>query len=93
MTDLKITFTRTIQTGIMIFIPENEDQYHIVESKMIEEFAEQPFGNTVAFNVGDEDFFQYWLSADVEDEVDFFAAIDWVRDRMKEHGATLDSVS
>lgn len=92
MTDLKIT--RTISTGVMFFIPGNEDiEYDIVESKMIEEFAEQPFSNTVSFNVGDEEFFQYWLSADVEDEVDFSAAIGWVRDRMKEHGATLDSVS
>lgn len=89
--DLKIT--RTISTGVMFFIPENEDQYDIVESKMIEEFAEQPFGNTVAFNVDDGEFFQYWLSADIEDEVDFFAAIDWVRARMKEHGATLDYVA
>ncbi|QPI18198.1 hypothetical protein POP15_150 [Pectobacterium phage POP15] len=89
--DLKIN--RTINSGVMFFIPENEDQYDTVESKMIQEFAEQPFGNIVAFNVDDGEFFQYWLSADIADEAWFHTACQWVIDRMKEHGATLDYVA
>lgn len=89
--DLKIN--RTINTGIMSFVPQKEDDYEAVEPEMIEEFAEQPFANTVTFNVDDEVFFQYWLSADVDDEKCFHVACQWVIDRMKEHGATLESVS
>lgn len=89
--DLKIN--RTINSGVMFFIPENVASVQTVESKMIEEFAEQPFGNIVAFNVDDGEFFQYWLSADIADEAWFHTACQWVIDRMKEHGATLDYVS
>lgn len=89
--DLKIN--RTINTGVMSFTPQKEDDYETVESEMIEEFAEQPFANTVTFNADDEIFFQYWLSADVADEKCFHSACQWVIDRMKEHGATLESVS
>lgn len=91
MTDLKIT--RTINSGIMFFIPENEDEYDIVESQMVEEFAEQPFGNTVSFNVDSVEFFQYWVSADIDEEANFHDACQWVLSRMEEHGATLDYVS
>lgn len=91
MADLKIT--RTISTGVMFFIPHNEDQYDEIENKIIEEFAEQDFAQAVALNVDAAEFCQYWLSADVTEEVEFNKACVWLLNRMEELDATLDFVS
>lgn len=91
MANLKIT--RTISTGVMFFIPHNEDQYDEIENKIIEEFAEQDFAQVVALNVDAAEFCQYWLSADVVDEVEFHKACVWLLNRMEELDTTLDFVS
>ncbi|AFH21026.1 hypothetical protein CL97_gp142 [Cronobacter phage CR9] len=91
MANLKIT--RTISTGVMFFIPHNEDQYDEIENKIIEEFAEQDFAQVVALNVDGAEFCQYWLSADVTEEVEFNKACVWLLNRMEELDATLDFVS
>lgn len=91
MKDLKIT--RTISTGVMFFVPDDDSQYGAIEEKIIEEFAKQPFGNVVAFNFSDDEFLQYWLSADVADEDMFHTACEWVVGKMDDLGALLDYVS
>lgn len=88
MTDLKIT--RTISTGVMVFIPQNEDQYDEIESTIIAEFEDQDFSQVVNLNV---DECQYWLSADVDYEAEFRIACAWVVGKMQDLGAPLDSVS
>lgn len=93
MTDLNLRITRTINTGVMFFVPDDDNQYGAIEEKIIEEFAKQPFGKIVAFNFSDDEFLQYWLSADVADEGMFHLACEWVVDKMQDLGATLDYVS
>lgn len=91
MKDLKIT--RTISTGVMFFIPHDKDQYNEIESKIIEEFAQQDFAQEVVLNVDSEEFCQYWLSADVVYDVEFDKACVWLLNRMEELEATLSFVS
>jgi|AGFT01.1.fsa_nt_gi hypothetical protein len=91
MADLKIT--RTIQTGVMFFIPANEDQYDAIENHIMQKFPEQPFGNVVLLNVDDAEFCQYYLTADVENEVEFNQACIWLLAEMEKCGAVLDYVS
>lgn len=90
---MNLQITRTINTGVMFFTPDDEDQYDTIESTIIEEFGEQPFGQVVALNVDEAEFCQYWLSADIEDEVDFHKACAWLLGRMEGLGATLEHVS
>lgn len=93
MTDINLKITRTISTGVMFFIPQNEDQYDEIESAIIAEFGEQDFSQVVCLNVDEGEFCQYWLSADVDDEEDFRTACNWVVGKMQDLGATLDYVS
>lgn len=91
MTDLHIT--RTISTGVMFFIPQNEDQYDEIERTIIAEFEGQDFSQVVNLNVDDEVCCQYWLSADVDYEAEFRIACAWVVGKMQDLGAPLDYVS
>lgn len=91
MKDLKIT--RTISTGVMFFVPRDEDDYDVIENTIIEQFAEQDFAQIVALNVDSAEFCQYWLSADISNEADFHKACGWLLKRMEELGTTLDFVS
>lgn len=56
---MNLQITRTINTGVMFFTPDDEDQYDTIESTIIEEFGEQPFGQVVALNVDEAEFCQY----------------------------------
>lgn len=89
--DLRIT--RKISTGVMFFIPQNEDQYDEIESTIIAEFEDQDFAQVVNLNVDEGEFCQYWLSADVDDEAEFRIACNWIVGKMQDLGATLDYVS
>lgn len=91
MTDLKIT--RKIQTGVMFFIPADENHYDAIETHITQKFPEQPFGNAVLLNIDDAEFCQYWLSADLENEVEFNQACVWLLAEMEKYGAVLDYVS
>ncbi|QQG33432.1 hypothetical protein [Pectobacterium phage PcCB7V] len=93
MIDLNLHITRTISTGVMFFIPQNEDQYEEIENTIIAEFKDQDFSQVVNLNVDDEVCCQYWLSADVDDEAEFRIACAWVVGKMQDLGAPLDSVS
>ncbi len=91
MPNLKIT--RTIQTGVMFFTAADENQYDAIETHIMQKFPEQPFGNVVLLNVDDAEFCQYWLSADVENEVEFNQACVWLLAEMEKFDASLEYVS
>lgn len=90
MTDLKIT--RTISTGVMFFVPHDEDRYDEIETTILNEFIDLDCGS-VALHTDDAEFCQYYLTADIADEEEFHKVCQWLLKRMEELGTTLDFVS
>lgn len=94
MTNLNnLKITRTIQTGIMVFEPKDEDQFPEIEAAVLQEFEEQDFSPYVSFSVDDSEFCRYRLSADIEDEIWFRKACEWLIFRMYQLNAPLEHVS
>lgn len=91
MPNLKIT--RTLQTGVMFFIPTNEDQYDAIETHILQQFPLQPFGDFVSLGVDEAEFCQYYLIADIENEGEFNQACVWLLAEMEKCGAVLEHVS
>lgn len=90
MTDLKIT--RTISTGVMFFVPDDEDRYDEIETTILNEFVDFDC-DSVALHADEAEFCQYYITADIEDEAQFNKVCQWLIKRMEELGATLESVS
>lgn len=89
---MNLKITRSLSTGIMVFVTQDDEQYDTIENTIIAEFDEQLFGRAVTLNVGEDEFCQYWLSADIEYEEDFLTACDWVVGKMQDLGADLEKV-
>lgn len=88
--DLRIT--RTISTGVMFFVPHDEDKYDEIETTILNEFIDFDC-DSVALHADDAEFCQYYITANIEDEEQFNKVCQWLLKRMEELGATLDYVA
>lgn len=89
---MNLKIKRTICTGVMFFVPDDEDRYDEIENTILNEFADLDCGS-VSLHTDVAEFCQYYLTADIEDEEEFHKVCQWLLKRMEELGTTLDFVS